>query len=280
MDANGLRFWLLADAAHWPARAHTAWHAECGTLRLASERRLTAPVDLNGVRRGQHRARSDPACGRHPRRGCPMERQRRRHRRAQPPAWRRTAAAAARGPDAISASDRTACCMWRSPIGCTCTTCGAAGPTRRCGSRDSRPGGIEADSGGVWVLERAGRLARLTGVPMPFTTPARDDYAPGVFRPDPENCCPPAMRLLDAVSWPAGERPIALAAHPDRGLALLSWFGDGEPRLRRLDAGDRPAHGTARTRRCTLCLRAGVARRRPRRRAHARAARRAGLRRD
>ena len=56
MDANGLRFWLLADAAHWPARAHTAWHAECGTLRLASERRLTAPVDLDGVRRGQHRA--------------------------------------------------------------------------------------------------------------------------------------------------------------------------------------------------------------------------------
>ena len=46
MDANGLRFWLLADAAHWPSRAHTAWHAECGTLRLASERRLTAPVDL------------------------------------------------------------------------------------------------------------------------------------------------------------------------------------------------------------------------------------------
>ena len=36
MDVNGLRFWLLADAAHWPERAHTAWHAECGTLRLAS----------------------------------------------------------------------------------------------------------------------------------------------------------------------------------------------------------------------------------------------------
>ena len=45
MDANGLRFWMLADAAHWPERAHTAWHAECGTLRLASERRLTAPID-------------------------------------------------------------------------------------------------------------------------------------------------------------------------------------------------------------------------------------------
>ena len=53
MDANGLRFWLLADAAHWPGRAHTAWHAECGTLRLASERHLTAPVDLNAFAASQ-----------------------------------------------------------------------------------------------------------------------------------------------------------------------------------------------------------------------------------
>ena len=57
-----------------------------------------------------------------------------------------------------------------------------------------------------------------------------------MFRPDPENCCTPSLRLLSAVSWPVGERPVALAAHPDRGLALLSWFGDGEARLRRLDA--------------------------------------------
>src|SRR5262245_47863553 len=45
MDPNGQRFWLLADAAHWPSRSHTSWHAECRTLRLASERRLAAPVD-------------------------------------------------------------------------------------------------------------------------------------------------------------------------------------------------------------------------------------------
>ena len=86
------------------------------------------------------------------------------------------------------------------------------------------PWRIEADGGGVWVLERAGRLARLTGVPMPFTTPARDDYAPGVFRPDPENCCPPAMRLLDTVSWPAGERPDrprrASRARPRRAVVV------------------------------------------------------------
>ena len=41
---------------------------------------------------------------------------------------------------------------------------------------------------------------------------------------------------LDGAAWPAGERPIALAAHPVSGLAVLSWFADGEARLRRLDA--------------------------------------------
>ena len=117
-------------------------------------------------------------------------------------------------PRRISASDRTACCTGRSPIGCTSTTCGAAGQTRWYGSRDLLPGGSRLTAAGCGD-RTAGRLARLTGVPMPFTTPARDDYAPGVFRPDPENCCPPAMRLLDAVSWPVGERPIALAAHPE-----------------------------------------------------------------
>ena len=235
MDANGLRFWLLADAAHWPERAHTAWHAECGTLRLASERHLIAPVDLNAF------------------------------------AAANTALEAI--PRAVDIHDGVA--RWSGSAGAVVVRSHLPGdavrlllpeaPTDLCvGSNgvlyvalsdrvhlhDLRgrwadeavrlegfaPWRLEADSSGVWVLERAGRLARLTGVPMPFTTPARDDYAPGVFRPDPENCCPPALRLLDAVSWPVGERPIALAAHPERGLAMLSWFGDGEPRLRWLDA--------------------------------------------
>src|SRR6267378_3813723 len=45
MDANGLRFWMLAGAGHWPARAHAAWDAECRTLQLASERSLPASAD-------------------------------------------------------------------------------------------------------------------------------------------------------------------------------------------------------------------------------------------
>ena len=44
MDANGQRFWLLADDRHWPGRAHVDYRAGCRALRLASERTLSAPV--------------------------------------------------------------------------------------------------------------------------------------------------------------------------------------------------------------------------------------------
>ena len=88
--------------------------------------------------------------------------------------------------------------------------------------------------GGVWALERAsGRLARLTGSPLPLGPFV--DYAGTVFRPDPENCHPPELRVLPDLGWPVGERPVALASDQQGGLALLSWVGDGEVQLRRLD---------------------------------------------
>src|SRR4051794_23464410 len=40
MDVNGARFWLLADARHFPERRHSVWDAACRTLHLASERML------------------------------------------------------------------------------------------------------------------------------------------------------------------------------------------------------------------------------------------------
>ena len=98
------------------------------------------------------------------------------------------------------------------------------------------PWRMAADAaGGAWIIERAsGRLARLEGVPLPLRPHA--DYAATTFRPSPENPRPPAVRVLDGVVWPSGERPVALAAHPQQGLALLSWMDAGQARLRRLDA--------------------------------------------
>ncbi len=45
MDANGQRFWLLADAAHWPWRSSARWDAGCNALALASQRQLPDPAD-------------------------------------------------------------------------------------------------------------------------------------------------------------------------------------------------------------------------------------------
>ena len=44
MDANGQRFWLLADHRHWPGRSHVDYRPGCRALRLASERSLGAAV--------------------------------------------------------------------------------------------------------------------------------------------------------------------------------------------------------------------------------------------
>jgi hypothetical protein len=50
MDANGQRFWLLADDRHWPGRSHVDYRADCRALRLASERSLsTAPADAAAI---------------------------------------------------------------------------------------------------------------------------------------------------------------------------------------------------------------------------------------
>ena len=50
MDANGQRFWLLADDRHWPGRSHVDYRAGCRALCLASERRLSAaPADAAAI---------------------------------------------------------------------------------------------------------------------------------------------------------------------------------------------------------------------------------------
>ena len=144
------------------------------------------------------------------------------------------------------------------------------------------PWRIEADAGGA-VGARARRPARAAdrACRSALTTPQRDDYAPGVFRPGPRELLRRRRCVCStAVSWPAGERPIALAAHPGSGLAVLSWFDDGEARLRRLDADSgrltEPLVLTdARYAYALAWLDAG-----PHRRAHAGQARRASLRRD
>lgn len=235
MDANGLRFWLLGDDRHWRRRAHTVWDADCHVLRLASERSLPAPTNpaaalaaassalervprtvdsLGGVAYWNPVANAIVARSHLPDEAISLP-------LTSTPSDIVTGfdgvlyAALA---DAIVLHDLRG--RWAD------VSVAAAGfvPWRMAASPD----------GGVWVLERAsGRLARLTGSPLPLGPFV--DYAGTVFRPNPENCHPPLLRLLDGPAWPVGERPVALACHPEAGLALLSWAGSGEARLRPFD---------------------------------------------
>jgi phage tail-like protein len=236
MDPNGQRFWLLADGAHWRARQGTSWDARCRTLRLSSERRLDAPVDPAAFAAANSALEVVPrAVDAHDAVARWDSAERAIVVRSYLPGEAVRLPLAERPTDLcvgptgvlyVALSDRVHLHDLRGRWPDTAVRLAGFAPWR-----------LAAHDRGVWVLERAsGRLARVTGLPVPATSPLPDDYAPGVFRPDPENCEPPELRLLDAVRWPDGERPVALANDARSGLALLSWFGDGDARLRRLDA--------------------------------------------
>ncbi len=79
-----------------------------------------------------------------------------------------------------------------------------------------------APGGGVWALDKAaGRLARLRGYPMRVAgyRPPRDEAFAAV---DP-NPRPPRLRPLPSAKLPAGCEPIAIAASQGGRLALLAW---------------------------------------------------------
>ncbi len=85
--------------------------------------------------------------------------------------------------------------------------------------------------GGCWVLDRANRkLARLTG--RPLSERAFKPYTPETVRPCEENADPPRLLVMDTVSWPPQESPLALACSLDGRLVCLSWVDGGEAVLR------------------------------------------------
>lgn len=244
MDANGQRFWMLGAAAHWPARAHAVWDEACRTLQLASERTLPPPADPSAAF-----AAANSALEVIPRALDQFD---------AVAYWDESArviAVKSYLPEpavALPLPERPSdFCVGADAILYVAQPGGVLMHDLRGRWRDvlvhpenPPPGGFTpwrmaaAFPGGVWVLERpSGRLARLEGEPLPAQIPLADDYAPTVFRPSPENCRVPTLRVLADPAWPAGERPVALSAQADSGLALLSWVGDGVASLRLWDAG-------------------------------------------
>lgn len=99
-----------------------------------------------------------------------------------------------------------------------------------------------AAAGGVWVLgwegaaapaaDRTYRLARLQGMPRadrPYNVHAAD-----VFRPCQENPAAPRLTIQAQPPTPAPERPVAIATSATGHLAILSWQ-DGNGRLHQFD---------------------------------------------
>lgn len=90
-----------------------------------------------------------------------------------------------------------------------------------------------APDGGVWALDRDGKqIARLTGEPLPTRPYAR--YNAGTFRPQEENPFPPQLAIWDTAVLPAAEEPTAIACNQQGQLAILNWIPDGAAVVRLL----------------------------------------------
>ena len=213
MDANGLRFWLLADAAHLPARSHAAWDAECRALRLASERRLAAPVDpaafaaaktaFEGVPRALDLssavARWDPAAA------AIVVRSHLPDDAVRLP-LPETPSDLAVGPDGVlyvALGDRVLLHDLRGRWADEAVRLAGFAPWR-----------IAADAGGLWVLERTRAAGAAHGLPLRARHRSATTMPPESSGPIQRTAGRRLSSSLERATWPAGERPIALAAHP------------------------------------------------------------------
>jgi phage tail-like protein len=242
MDANGLRFWSLADAAHWErtgAPPSVEYDRDRRTLTLASERvdpswpdnlgeaisrleRVPQAVDPYGTRAywdpASHQIRATGALPT----AIPIV--------AVPST--QTVTDLALGHDGVLyiALDGTVMLVDRRERW-TPAVLQVEGFTAWRLAADP--------SGGVWALDRTNRrLARVRGLPM-RATPA-DAYDPQVVRPCNENPDPPRLIVYPEATWPASEQAVAIACSASGRLLLLTWSGGGaDARVRLLNDSGR-----------------------------------------
>lgn len=241
MDSNGLRFWQLADRAAWPDLRHAGVAGACAALRLASERTLvpalapaaaftTAQAALDEVPRAVD-ALECVASWDGGVRGVVVH-----------------------GPlpdDVLLLSlDDTPSDLGVAQDGALLIALAgqvvmhdlrgrwADVPVSLEGFVAWRVAPIAA--GGAWALERtSGRIARLHGKPLRTQTPTTDMYGPRVFRPQPENGCPPTLDLFAVPSLGASERVLAIADDTTGGPMLLCWLdGEGSAAVRRWNTAE------------------------------------------
>ena len=268
MDANGLRFWLLADGSHFPSRRHAVWDHRCRVLRLASERTLAPPIDVGAALTSATSAleRVPRTLDAHGSLARWIE---------QADAEGNVGAVAVTSPHLPGET-----LVLRLPDHPSDLAAGHDGvlyvvladrvllhdlrgrwPDEAVRLAGFAPWRMAADAaGGAWIIERAsGRLARLEGLPLPLTSARRlrrHDVSAEPGEPAPASGTRAGWSGV-AVRRAAGRACRAPATGPR--AAVMDGRRPGAPapaRRRYRDAGraDQPA-------RCSLCLRAHLARR-------------------
>jgi phage tail-like protein len=236
MDANGQRFWLLAEGGHWWDGPDVQWDGARRSLRLASRRPARPrPVPQTPDAHQGTRTKATQLVERVPGAVDAYD----TRARWDATTKRVVATGALPGEVPIYA-------LWRSGIDATDVALGHDGVLyvvadgavsmhdRRGRMKDERVRrtGFEAwrlacdPAGGAWVLDREHRrLARTEGQLWPDRP--FHDYAPDTFRPVPENPRPPRLRILQDAEW--DEETVAIACSPGGRVAILCW-GDEDGR--------------------------------------------------
>ncbi|WP_437755037.1 phage tail protein [Sorangium sp. So ce1389] len=256
MDANGLRFFLLADAGDLrEPRARVAYDAARRRLRLASARSGPDPAAIPGEEAEALLARVpgaidpfgtsagwDAAEGRVAARG------------AVPGAAPVFVMPGAGSPPLAAAP--TDVCLGDGGVVAIAHRGGVVlvdVNERFAPTRLPPPDGFTAfrlsalPSQGFVALDRErGQLARVVGTPRPDLPP--EAYSARVFRPSPENPDPPRWVAIDPPPLRSGEALVAIAVSPAGDLAILSWDGERtwlRARMAGVEAWDlvRGAHG-------------------------------------
>jgi len=242
MDANGLKQWLLADAAQWRIEANPpalGYDPVRRRLRLAGRRAIAVVGDAEAaVVEAQALSRLESVPETMDRFGM----------RAAWDAAAQAVVASGAGPGRFPiAPIPTGQVPSDVAMGYDDVLYVALG--NRILLHDTRarwaPQSLESDegtawrltadpSGGMWGLDRIRRrIGRIKGLPFPDRPFA--PYTPDTVRPCSENPYPP--HLLDAASvvFAPDEQPVALACRADGVVAVLIWASGGEARVRLLD---------------------------------------------
>jgi phage tail-like protein len=234
MNANGLKFWLLADQQHWTGYSDLQYEPAQRVLRLASQRpvpdwpahedialsllaRVPGSVDPFGMRSFLSSSGTVMSSGVIP---LPV------------PIFKPAPGDAVT--DIVIGYDGLLYLAISGGI-TVIDLRGRSGPVDV--TMPATPSKFQAwrlaaiPEGGVWALDQSGKqMGRVTGQPLFILDhPA---YSPSTVRPCNENPDPPRLLTEAAGLWPDSETPVAIATSPEGQLALLNWAGDSPARIR------------------------------------------------